>query len=150
MKQQIQEVLISVTSFSEIHQEITKLFAHTRKNHPSNRIGYVSGIISSDGPEHMDRNIKILKEYTEKLRDTHDFPIFSATDVFSDEIFGRLGHFTSHRRMQEEFMQFWRDIFDSGHITDIFMTPRWEKSEGAKDELETAKKLNLKIHYIKP
>lgn len=42
------------------------------------------------------------------------------------------------------FTEFWRKVFSSGNITD----PRWEKSEGATDEHETAKKLDLAIHYL--
>lgn len=45
-------------------------------------------------------------------------------------------------------MKFWRDILESGHVTDIFMTPRWEQSKGAIDEHEAAKQLGIKIHYM--
>lgn len=43
---------------------------------------------------------------------------------------------------------FWREIFKSGHVTDVFMTPRWEKSKGAVDEYKTAQKIGLTIHYL--
>ena len=50
---------------------------------------------------------------------------------------------------EHHFVQFWKMILKSGHITDIFMTPRWEISRGAKVEYITAKKLKIKIHFVK-
>ncbi len=37
---------------------------------------------------------------------------------------------------------------ECGYITDIFMTPRWEHSEGARDEHKNAIKAGMTIHYV--
>ncbi len=113
------------------------------------RIGYVAGIITSDGPEYFQANRKRLADYVKKLRKIHKFPMFSAIDVFSSEVYERLKEWKlpfAEREMKVR--SFWRKILKSGHVTDIFMTPRWEKSKGASDEHRTAKKIGLKIHYI--
>lgn len=111
----------------------------------SGRLGYVSGIMTSDGPEYTERNIKILEQYTEDLRNTNNFPVFSATDVFDQELFRRID---SHNIPVQEWFDFWREILRNGLITHIFMTPRWEKSKGAIDEYETAKELGLEVIVV--
>lgn len=76
--------------------------------------------------------------------------MFSAIDVFSSEIYERLAEWKLPFNEREvKARSFWRKILKSGHVTDIFMTPRWEKSKGATDEHKTAKEIGLKIHYIK-
>jgi len=89
--------------------------------------------------------MRILREHTEKIRKEKDFPIFSATDVMALET---LIQIKAHKLVVKDFIKFWREILESGHVTDIFMTPRWNKSFGATDEHETAKKLGIKIHYL--
>lgn len=88
--------------------------------------------------------------YVEKLRRVHKFPMFSAVDVFSDNIYAQLEEMAlSFEKREVKIRSFWRQIFKSGYVTDIFMAPRWDKSKGATDEHETAKQIGLKIHYIK-
>lgn len=109
------------------------------------KVGYVAGIITSDGPEYIARNIQKLEEYTERIGDEIDFPVFSAADVFSKDLLDRL-----HARSlpAQTWFDFWRAILGSGEVTDIFMTPRWKDSLGARDEHETAQKLGIAIHYL--
>ncbi len=107
------------------------------------RIGYVSGILTSDTPELVEVNARRLEGYTDYLRRDAKFPVFSSTDIFSGELadrFGGLGEAEWHR--------FWRRVLEDGRVTDIFMTPRWRGSAGAKDEHETAKRIGLTIHYV--
>ncbi|MCL4365593.1 DUF4406 domain-containing protein [Candidatus Marsarchaeota archaeon] len=107
------------------------------------RLGYVSGIITSDTPELVDLNMRRLAEYTDYLRSDVAFPVFSSTDIFSNELEDKLSCNTIG-----EWHSFWRDVLEQGHVTDIFMTPRWRSSAGAKDEHETAKRIGISIHYM--
>jgi len=131
-------------SLLEVKKGVLKALIKIAGNSSTKKLGYVSGIITSDGPKLVKRNIERLGSHTERLRQKHPFPIFSAADIFTQEVFERVGAFDlpSHR-----FLKFWREILGSGWVTDIFMTPRWEHSQGAKDEHEAAKELKLNIHY---
>jgi hypothetical protein len=135
----------TITTFEELTEVIIIILkdSHQKAN---NQLGYVSGIITSDGPDYIKRNFKVLEKYTEKLRQTKNYPIFSATDIFHTELLSRLngGILVDHH-----FLKFWREVLESGYVTDIYMTPGWERSVGAKDEYETAKNRSLKIHYLK-
>ena len=53
---------------------------------------------------------------------------------------------TPERR--KAFIAFWREVLELGKVTDIFMTPRWEQSEGATDEYNTAQRLGIQIHIV--
>lgn len=117
------------------------------KNKGNRRIGYVSGIVTSDSPENIDGNVKRLSRFTELIRSQNDFPIFSSTDVVSDELFKRLG---LEEFQKTDWEKFWRDILgaEERFVTDVFMTPRWEKSRGATDEHKIAKEVGMQIHYV--
>lgn len=109
----------------------------------------MAGILTSDGAEYFEINRKRLADYVKKLRKIHKFPIFSAVDVFSSEVYERLKEWRLPFNEREvKVRSFWRKILKSGHVTDVFMTPRFEKSKGAQDEHKTAKEFGLKIHYL--
>lgn len=107
------------------------------------RIGYVSGMISSDGPGFVERNIKRLAGYAEVIRGREHFPVFSPTDVLFNELYVRLKHETEPR-----WYWFWETILSGGQVTDVFFTPRWESSLGARDEERVARKIGLNRHYL--
>ncbi|MBI4054151.1 MAG: hypothetical protein HY397_02360 [Candidatus Doudnabacteria bacterium] len=109
------------------------------------RLGYVAGIISSDGPDRIQENLQRLDYYTRRLQSRHDFPLVSATEVFPPELLERL-RASGHGK--DQFIVFWRKVLGSGHVTDIFMTPRWEYSLGAQDEHKVARALGLRFHYV--
>ncbi len=109
----------------------------------------MAGIINSDGPKYFERNRKRLVNHAAKLRKLHDFPMFTAVDVFPPEIYNNLKEWKlSFEEREAKVRNFWQKILKSGHVTDVFMTPRWEKSKGAQDEHKTAKRLGLTIHYL--
>lgn len=117
-------------------------------DHKPHKLGYVAGIVTSDGPDNINNNVKILKKFTNKIRKRNNFPIFSSTDAFSKKSIRKLDEMKlPPEKIEEEFWKFWRKILTSGYITDIFMTPGWDRSRGAQDEHKTAKKAGLKIHY---
>lgn len=143
MHKDIEKLLINVSSLREIELTLIPLLAeHCRT---WNKIGYVSGVITTDGPEYVERNIQILNDHADRLRDIHDFPIFAPNDVFTPGVYERV---SINTLTSDQLKQFWRNILAARYITDIFMTPRWEISGGARDEHDAARDLGLRIHYI--
>lgn len=146
MKEKIAAAVKEANSLDQVKSALFTVFKEYRKMGHT-RIGYVSGIITSEGPENIDRNVKRLDEFTEHVRKTQTFPIFSSTDVFDTALFARIGIPTIKATNWEDF---WAEIL--GHeerfITDIFMTPKWEKSRGATDEHRVAKEVGMNIVYV--
>ncbi|MEK9181108.1 MAG: DUF4406 domain-containing protein, partial [Patescibacteria group bacterium] len=127
-------------NLAEIKNIVVDILSRVRRG--GGRLGYVAGIIMSDGAEHMERNFKILEEHTFSVKEKHEIPVVSASEVFFPELLSRvLGKGVS----RDDFELFWRSILASGHVTDMFMAPRWEQSRGARDEHDTAKKLGIRI-----
>lgn len=145
MHEAIIENVARANTLEEVKSGVIHVFEEARKN-GAMRIGYVSGIISSDGPEFVERNVRILQQYTENVRGMHGFPIFAPTEVFTEEVFKRIN---AHEIPVQDWLDFWKDILEAGYITDIFMTPRWEKSVGATDEYNNATRLKLLVHYVR-
>lgn len=149
MKQKIRTAIKSSTNLKHVEKAIINLLHEIKKENPKKRVGYVAGIVTSDGEDHMQRNIDRLAALTEKLRIKVSFPIFSSVDIFGDGIYDQIEDFHLERTLREKaFVDFWRNILRSGHITDVYMTPRWDESRGARDEHETAKQMGIRIHYV--
>lgn len=149
MKDKITKSLSHSTTLKEVKDSLLKILEEVQQENKQKRVGYVSGIIFSDGPLHVKRNVKILSDYTVFLRKNNSFPIFSPTDIFYDGLYHNLKEASFPEEARRIlFMTFWRDILSSGFITDIFMTPRWQQSEGATDEHNLAQKQGLTIHYV--
>lgn len=143
MKNILANAFKQATTLDQVRDEFILISNNLKQERRNNQLGYVAGIINSDGPEKLQENIKKLIEQTEIIRKNNNFPIFSATDIFYQGLYQRLSN--TNRAL---FIKFWREILEKASVTDIFMTPRWNMSEGAKDEHETAKRLGLKIHYV--
>ncbi|PIR96939.1 MAG: hypothetical protein COT91_04135 [Candidatus Doudnabacteria bacterium CG10_big_fil_rev_8_21_14_0_10_41_10] len=143
MKDILYETLKDLETLEEIQEALLAELAKARESH--DRAGYVAGLISSQGYDKIDENLKILLDHTQALRLEHQFPVFSAPEVYVD---GTLHRLIEKGYGQKDFFGFWRDVLGSGHITDLFMAPNWESSFGARDEHETAKSLGIRIHYL--
>ena len=150
MKEKIYAHIRKARSLAQVNAQFLDLCRILRDDEHADRIGYVAGVLFSEGADHVEQNIKKLNSYTELLRMKNPFPIFSSVDIFYDEEFYKnLAEANlPYQERRTAFFQFYRDMLSSGYITDIFMTPRWEISEGATDEHETAKKQNLTIWYV--
>lgn len=149
MHKDIKLALKNSKTLHHVRRNLIRLFEDTKLKNKTNRIGYVAGIINSDGPEYYRANRKRLTDYVKKLGEIHKFPMFCAVNVLSSEVYEKLAEWKlpfSEREVKAR--SFWRKILKSGHVTDVFMTPRFEKSEGALDEHKTAKKIGLTIHYV--
>ncbi len=143
MKEKIKKGLSWAQTLAEVRIAVLEVLHQERKT--QEKLGYVSGIITSDGPSRMKENIVFLGQYTESLRKMHPFPLFSAVDVFDEDVYNRI---QMHKVSEDEWLYFWRDILKSGHVTDVFMTPRWEHSKGATYEYNVAIEFGLSIHYF--
>lgn len=144
MKESLRTAVATCTSLDQIRECVVPVLIGSG----SDRLGYVAGMITSDGPEHIARNVERLALFTKTLRGMHAFPVFSATDIFNQAVYARLRVDLFRPEAREaEFKEFWRSILKQGQVTDIFMTPRWELSEGATDEHQTAQRLGLAIHF---
>lgn len=145
MKHLIKKSVSQATSLEEIETILISIFHQVKNQAQTTQIGYVSGIITSDGPEFIQRNIKVLIRHTKRIRKNQQFPIFSATDIFNDDLFKRL-QVNNYKNTDYEI--FWDKLLRSGHVTDIFMTPRWQESRGCNLEHAAALELKLKIYYL--
>jgi hypothetical protein len=139
------------TSLPEVQEGLVKVFTTVKEAKPQQRIGVVSGIISSEGDKRIERNMRRLHLYTAHLSEQYNFPIFSAVDVFGNGLYAQIEEFSFERELREKhFVDFWRGVFRSGHLTDVFMTPRWEISSGARDEHAISLEEQITIHYVQP
>lgn len=146
MKQKIRKSVKNSNTLEEVRDKLFEVFRKMRElGHQ--RIGYVAGAITADGRENIPRNIEILAGHTKKLRYKHDIPIFSATDVFDDALFDRLD---KAGFVNADWEVFWREVLgtEEKFVTDMFMTPGWERSSGATDEHEVAKEMQMTIVYV--
>src|SRR3990170_3226698 len=126
---EIQTSIGKATNLNQVEEGLLSFFAEQKLYNPDLKIAYVSGIISSDGPEYIERNIKRLASVTNEIR--NEFPeylVFSATDVFTNEVFERIN---AKNYPYHEWLAFWRKILTQSGISKVFMTPRWINSQGA-------------------
>jgi hypothetical protein len=129
-----------VKTLEELKERVTPALRAAANRHRA--LGYVSGIISSDGPHRMQNNLALLEEYTKLLRVRVRFPIFSSTDIFDGDNADRIS------KDESDWRYFWRGVISESRVTDIFMTPRWEHSVGAIDELRHAHSNAIIVHYL--
>lgn len=111
------------------------------------RFGYVAGIVSSDGAERMPQNLERLADFTEEIRRCcADLLVFSATDIFLGS--GLSGRLEAIGTNEQDYMTFWRAVLESGFVKKIFLIPGWERSRGATEEFEIAKRQGMEIYLL--
>ena len=130
-------------TLEDISQHICMTVTDILKTLQNVQIGMASGSINADGPVYKKRNIKKLIAFTQFLEKRVSFPVFCASYFFTDNVYK---HFERQNITYDDYMLFWRKILLSGIVTDLFMMSGWERSQGAQDEYETAKKCNIVIH----
>ncbi len=145
MKEILRTSVKDSVSLDQVYNSVVYIFEGLIIKTGQKRLGFVSGTVTSDGEEFIQKNLKRLDAYTAHLKTTNKIPLFSANDIFSDELFKVLD---ANGAINEDYLNFWRRILYSGYVTDVFMTPRWEKSHGATQEHLTARKLGITIHYV--
>ncbi len=140
LKSILKTIVPTNTKIEVVESDLIGILSKIKRNN-AERLGFVSGIISSDGERHIPANMEALNLYTEFYRDYTPFPVFSASDIFHPWTVGKFN------LTKPEWSTFWTNILKSGNITDVFMTPRWNFSFGSIEEQKTAKELKLKLHY---
>lgn len=147
MKELLTRAVSTVTTLDETKKAVVSTLTIVKRNHP--KIGYVSGVVSSDGEEYIARNKQILATYTLQISQINNIPTFSTVDIFSTSLVKRLNLLSLQVELREnKLRQFWKEILSLGLVTDVYMTPRWERSKGAQLEYQSAKKHGLTIHYV--
>lgn len=142
---EIERRILGAIQQANVLEEVQTAISDVLQELSGGRIGYVSGIVTSDGAGKVEENLQRLKDFARKMRERFGFPIFSPSDVFPKDILGRI---QENGATNNDFVEFWRALLNSGHITDIFMTPRWQESHGATDEHQIAQEKGLKVHYL--
>ena len=113
------------------------------------RIGYIPGIISSDGEENISRNVQRLSGYADAIQELVNFPVFAPTDAINNNVYKSLDISVLPPAEREDSLNvFWSEVLGGGYITHMFATPRWEESRGAMNEHNIAKRMDIKIIYL--
>ncbi len=115
-----------------------------KERNPGARVFFISGIVTSDGPLHIDGNLKTLSDYVDKIKSDGRFGpfVFSTPDVFNRPLFAKLDNAGC---VNGDYLSFWRDLLRSRLIDGIIMTPSWQESNGASHELMTARQIRLNV-----
>ena len=140
MQKLIYQAVKKSRSFAEIEKNLIAFLKNISDK--NTQIGFVTGIINSDGPECVERHKNNLQKATKLLQQQNEFPIFSCLDVYENELREML---IRQSVTYQDYLLFWRHILESGYITILYLTPGWQRSTGVKDEIMTAKKMGLKI-----
>ncbi|MBU1085799.1 MAG: DUF4406 domain-containing protein [Candidatus Beckwithbacteria bacterium] len=94
----------------------------------------------------MDENRARLVRFASHLNQQNpDSFFFSSADIFTNEVRERIN---STEISHPQWMEYWETILKANLITDLFLTPGWERSTGTKDEHRTAEEMGLAIHYL--
>lgn len=144
-----QGILAGAANFHDIQEKLLSRLNIMRNQEGVKRIGFVSGGVANRGQENILSSMRQLSAYTEKLRRESGLTILSSTDIFQVEgLWKRLPEpKLPEAEKSKKFLELFRGILRGG-VTDIFMTPSWENSKGAKDEYNTAIEIGINIHYV--
>src|SRR5438105_2019660 len=92
MKDLFTKAVANAKTLDEIEEAILGVIANQDPD-KKGKVGYVSGVITSDGFLYVQRNLRRLKKHTEKIKKEFNFPIFAPTDIFSHELLKRIDAF---------------------------------------------------------
>lgn len=147
IRRELQARLVDIFSLDDLVPILEMILARARVASGSIKLGYVSGIISCDGPEKIPENLAKLRKQVKEIQPEFGFPIFSSACVFyGDEVYravARKGPITN----EDEYRNFWCKVLECGFISDIIMMKRWEESIGAKREKVCSEKLGIVVHF---
>lgn len=136
------EILKQLTDFDRARETIIRRLQEASLETENHRVGFVSGLAMSEGPLLAIKNIGMLKRYTRFVKKHVEYPVYSVIDFLKEEALIRV------LSGKEESQRLWREVLQSGYVTDIFMAPKWEQSHGSTNEHRTAKELEIQIHSV--
>jgi hypothetical protein len=108
------------------------------------RIGYVCGILTSDGMQFKDDNKALLRLYTAQISKSVNYPIFCAATLANDKIEAKIARYNQF----DVNHKLWDRVMRSGLVTDMFMAPRWYLSTGSRVEFSAAVDEEMAIHHV--
>lgn len=132
-------------SLQDLYSRVVVVLHKIRTDEPESRIAFVSGVVSSDGIEHIGGNLQRLRDYSERVRNRRFKYAFSAGDVFPMELINK---FLSQGSTNEDVVAFWETLFRNSFVTDMIFTPGFERSAGSQVEKRIALEFGLSMHYI--
>ncbi|QQG44393.1 MAG: DUF4406 domain-containing protein [Candidatus Roizmanbacteria bacterium] len=153
------KIIGAVRNFSDIQNALKKSIDEM-KERGIQKIGFVSGPVAKNSepdPELRRKstmeNSERMRKYAAQLREEQGFPVFASTDIFDiiwDDLeeLKRVKEGTLSREEMSAMMKpLFQEVLRSG-VTDIYMIPGWDQSEGAVDEFKTAQEIGINIHYL--
>lgn len=146
MKTELIESIASSNTLNEARERFLSSLAEIKQHNPELRVYYVIGIVTSEGPAFVERNLQLLQERVRKVEEKVGGLVLSAADIFNRELFEK---FDTMGATNEDYLNFWEEVLSSKHITDVVRAPGWKRSEGARHENKTAKRLGLPTHDYK-
>lgn len=108
MKEMLKELLKEASSIEEVLQIVLDTVGKMKMENPQVRIGYVSGKVTADGKENIAKNLERLHSFTEIASKEFGDNIFSAADVFNEEVYWKIN--LPRPIHEEEFYDFWQKI----------------------------------------
>ena len=141
----LQKSLLQINSIDEVCHYLNTFLKQYSTAHTDKKIIFVTGVITSDGPEHVEENRKKLFTATECIRSKTDGFVFCWEHIFTDGVKARINY---NEIPYEDFLVCSKDIIESCVLTDVYMTYGWERSTGARLEHDTALTKKIPVHYI--
>lgn len=141
---------LDARDLGDLRFSVGKVLHDLREEYGLARTGLVSGKIGAILPEDEHRNRLILKSHTDRLRVMlRGVLIFSSSDIFStkNNLYSVVTADMSRERARFELCNFWSEMIKDGKVTDLFLTPGWENSEGANIEKKAAEENGCNIYF---
>lgn len=141
-------------SLSDVSAVIHQYFSALK--YTGSGIAYVAGAVTADGPAMIETNFQLLNSYANKLYEKYPRQyVFSSHDIMNVTIDYNFQDIKLNDYLMivnnfhhEDFMNFWRQLLESGLITKIYLAPGWQRSKGACEEREIALEQNIQIEEL--
>jgi len=143
----LNEALLQAETPDLAYNRIVTYFHGLRNANPDLHIGLISGRVSGIDDDAVKNNKARLVMYSNEIGiQKPGAVIFSCPEAFSDEAKTKIKYETMGDNRKRTL---WQQMVLAGIFTDIYMTPGWEKSEGAWLEYEAARnRKDVAIHFI--
>lgn len=141
---------VGAQDLEEVRSSVGKALHDVRREYGLIRTGLVSGKIGASLPEDEYRNRLVLKSHADRLRIMlRGVLVFSSSDIFSmkNNLYSIVTADMSRDRARFELCNFWSEMIKDGQVTDLFLTPGWEDSEGANIEKKAAEINGCNIYF---
>lgn len=115
--------------------EITQQIIPFLRSQHTKDLGFVTGILTSDGLDKLPHHKDQLLRFTQKIRQEVEYPVFSFPEIFAEQRREQIGYYTANA---DEIKLFCRALITKSGVTKVFFTPGWERSSGCQDEYRIA------------